>query len=777
MAEQSTTTDQALCYKNNNNDDALPQRRNTSPLEIPELLDKIFSYVDETTLGLSVISVCRHWFQVGRGRVVREAVYDTNMTDEELEGVIMKQLPVARRLYWFTHLMSGKEATRRLPQRAKVAEALEVKHRLWEKVLAGKEDKVDDDKYCTSDDNRKQEQEQEQEEVKGDRMRLLFPATSLQELILAGKFMGFDSQLVHLLPFLSHLTVLRMETDLDCGIRLNTVFRACPYLQEVALRPKSSLWNPDPFLESDDDIDPEAWSEFSVVGDGGGGGERLLVHLRVFVLECYYVRLRTLLDFLSAAPRLEDLQIVRLRASVADDEDLSDLEVHYEDEEETTEYLLVKAAEILETLCRHLEGTYNSALPQPQSLPLPLLLLPMLKNLHLSVETLNLEVKNPQRLLKLCPALQSSVSTDYLGLRDEFYKSLQQRIQIAPAPQNVITTLDLRAISGRGPSLFLGDELHYYLCESPHLLHLLAPWVQMRVNQMDVWRRLVRTRVCETLTFKGIVKPRPGIWACSKLQTLHMSFSLFASNSWTTIIKREAEEDGDDDRTFRILYGYLSVVCPALVDLYLNLEPLQNHSSFFLASRHLALKMGFILLTRLEGLERLMFHGPSKGFRNETRTVPLVDVLKDIEIDWMVAGSSPEETGMFNSEERNVAWREFYDSQMWERLLQREREIDGPMRERHRQVMEDIYAEMVNAAAVAAAVSQRDKNKDQQWETRKEAVDIRYREPKKCAHSEEMMTKLENLGLLLDVKLMLDQVLRKRGVSDATLTVPDLLEE
>ncbi|KAG9072889.1 hypothetical protein KI688_000670 [Linnemannia hyalina] len=412
MAEQSTTPDQALCYKNNNNDDALPQRRNTSPLEIPELLDRIFSYVDEATLALSVISVCRHWFQVGRGRVVRKAVYNTDMTDEELEVVVMKQLPVARRLYWFTHLMSGKEATRRLPQRAKVAEALEVKHRLWEKVLAGKEDEVvDHDKNYTGDDNRKQEQEQEQEEVKGDRLRLLFfPATSLQELILAGKFMGFDSQLVHLLPFLSHLTVLRMETDLDCGIRLNTVFRACPYLQEVALRPKSSLWNPDPFLESDDDVDPEAWSEFSVVRDGGGSP---LVHLRVFELECYYVRLRTLLDFLSAAPRLEDLRIVRLRASVAGDEDLNDLEVHYVTEEETTEDLLVKAAEILETLCRHLEGTYNSALPQPQSLPLPLLLLlPVLKNLHLSVETLNLEVTNPQRLFRLCPALQSSVSTD-----------------------------------------------------------------------------------------------------------------------------------------------------------------------------------------------------------------------------------------------------------------------------------------------------------------------------------------------------------------------------
>lgn len=217
MTELSTTPDQALCYNNNNNS-AQHQRHNTSPLEIPELLDKIFSYMDKVTLALSVIPVCRYWFQVGWSRVVREAVYDTDMTDQELEVVVMKQLPVARRLYWFTHLMSGKEATRRLPQRAKVTEALEVKHRLWEEVFVGKGGKADGDKNYNNDDIRNQEQGQGQEKENDDRLRLSLPETSLQELILVGKFMGFDSQLVHLLPFLSHLTVLRMETDLDCGI-------------------------------------------------------------------------------------------------------------------------------------------------------------------------------------------------------------------------------------------------------------------------------------------------------------------------------------------------------------------------------------------------------------------------------------------------------------------------------------------------------------------------------------------------------------------------------
>lgn len=247
-----------------------------------------------------------------------------------------------------------------------------------------------------------------------------------------------------------------------------------------------------------------------------------------------------------------------------------------------------------------------------------------------------------------------------------------------------------------------------------------------------------------------------------------MSFSLFASKiSRATRIfnlenlelgsEREANEDkdDDDDRKLRILYGYLSTVCPALVDLYLNLECLQGRRSSFLASRHLELRVGFILLTRLEGLERLAFHNPQAGFWNKTRTTLGVNVPKDMEIDWMVAESSAEETEKVNSE-RSEAWREFYASQMWEGLLQREQETDGPMREMHRQAVEYMYA-------VSTTASQGDKNKDQQWETRKEEADIRYREPKKCADYEEMMAKLENLGLLLDVKLVLDQVLRRRS--------------
>ncbi|KAG0291603.1 hypothetical protein BGZ96_005033 [Linnemannia gamsii] len=734
MADPSIISDVAFDdYNNHYNNYAAPhQRRNLSPLEIPELLDKIFSYIDEATLAYSVVLVSRQWFHLNRSCIVREAVVDRGMTDEELDVVVRTQLPVARRLYWYTHHMYGKESARRLPQLARVVKALEVKHRRWEEILAVRGGCRGSDYY----DDRKPEE-------RDDIRRWSLPEAPLQELIVAGKTMGFDSQLLHLLPSLSYLTVLRIETDFGCDLRLKTIFRSCPVLQEVALRPKVDPWHPDPFLDSDD---LRVKSEFSTEG-----GQPLL-HLRVFILEYHYVWLSTLLDFLSATPRLTDLQLVRLRVREEDFEYSGLVTGSFDEEEVMDEGMFALAYEVLETLCRHLEGrSKNKDFAQPLPQQEPQLLLPLLKNLHLSVETVNLETKNPQRLLKLCPSLQSSTSTDCLRFPGRTYNSLQQRLQMAP--QNLITTLDLRTVSRKEP--FYGDELHYYMCESPHLLHLLAPRIQMRVNQMDVYRRMRGTRLNAASKDVGLVKPRPGIWACRKLRTLDMAFSLFPTNARAMAVKPLSDRDEGDGngRQYRILYGYLSIVCPSLLDLNLNLELMQDNC-FSSISKHLDLRMGLVLLSRLRGLERLSFQGPREGLLTgsgsgmTTREGVLgVHLPVDLEIDWMVAGPS-EEKEAFCSVERQEAWREFWESQEWERLIQKEKETDGLLQEGHRVAIKGSFDTIAIAAAVASH--------------KEEEANIKHQIPKQCTDYEEMMKKLENLGLLLDIKLLLDEIMKKR---------------
>lgn len=50
--------------------------RRISPVEIPELLEIIFSYIDNYTLRMCVVRVCRQWFLMNRQRVVREVIWD-----------------------------------------------------------------------------------------------------------------------------------------------------------------------------------------------------------------------------------------------------------------------------------------------------------------------------------------------------------------------------------------------------------------------------------------------------------------------------------------------------------------------------------------------------------------------------------------------------------------------------------------------------------------------------------------------------------------------------
>ncbi|KAF9129811.1 hypothetical protein BGW39_003811 [Mortierella sp. 14UC] len=698
MAELSTISFPDSNDHSDNNNAACQQPYKPSPLDIPELLDKIFTFMSEFTLAFSVPFVCRQWFLLSQRRIVREVVVDTDMTDEELEGALGR-LRVARRLYWFTHFMSGDEATRRLPQRERVARAIEDKHRRWEELRAvGRRGATVDDGDCHDDDDRKQDERQV--------LRWSIREAQLQELIVAGKFMSFDSQLVYVLPFMSQLTVFRVETDYNCEVRLNTVFRACPFLQEVVIRPRKSAWNADPFLDSEDD---------NYGGGGNGTGIAIekrrskftageengpLVHLRTFIIHCFCIDPSTLQDFLSAAPYLTDLQLIRLRASNRNDSPtLLNQSMWYEND---------NTVEAAHKILHNLSEFFEQLTP-----PLPL------RNFHLSVEAFSLETANPHLLLRLCPGLASSISTDYLGFSDRSYKQLQQRLQlqVTAGMRNLITVLDLRAALSR--TALYGDQLHYYLCESPHLLHLYAPEILMRVNHMDVYRRLWTTRVNEASPIPGLVRPQPSIWACRKLRTLHMSYTYFSGNSsWIDCVRRPLDEPSDA-RKCRLFFGYLSVVCPALVDLWLDMIPLVGED-FMLAARHLELRMGFVLLTRLRVLERLTFKVLKPRWRGGWR--PVMRLPDYAEIEWMRAGDDDgDDEGVAVDPERIKARR---------KELMKEQKWDGHSSDNHQE------------------------------------VSIKFLTPPKCCDYDDIFAELKNQGLLLDVKLLIEEMEASQGDSD-----------
>ncbi|KAF9428210.1 hypothetical protein BGZ76_002021, partial [Entomortierella beljakovae] len=136
--------------------------------------------------------------------------------------------------------------------------------------------------------------------------------------------------------------------------------------------------------------------------------------------------------------------------------------------------------------------------------------------------------------------------------------------------RNLITTLE---ISGERR---LGNEaLHYYLCEAPHLLRLTAPYISFSIAWFDLEGILYPKRL-------DIEHFNRRIWACRSLQSLHLKFDY----SW--------ECNNPLDTMSRLLFGYISKVCPRLQDFAVDCSILSlGHNG------------GLCLLARLHDLKKL----------------------------------------------------------------------------------------------------------------------------------------------------------------------------
>lgn len=154
-----------------------------------------------------------------------------------------------------------------------------------------------------------------------------------------------------------------------------------------------------------------------------------------------------------------------------------------------------------------------------------------------------------------------------------------------------ITTLELLGHSG---------HVHDLLCRLPHLLSVKATASEISYLRLDVFTTFHR--------MNPTLQPSPSpaspydpirgdsiqVWACRGLQTCHLCFS----------------NDVDNQRSSRVIYGYLSRVCPRLRDLMIcfpsvHLESARATGPNEKATLFLNLKSGFCLLTRLTELERL----------------------------------------------------------------------------------------------------------------------------------------------------------------------------
>ncbi|KAG0201994.1 hypothetical protein BGX33_009982 [Mortierella sp. NVP41] len=93
---------------------AAPKGPTPKTLLLPEILDRIFPFIDDDALHRSIILVCRQWLSMNQHRLIREiALIDDNNRNK----AIIARLPRATHLVW--HSMDGRlkeKETRKLIQ-------------------------------------------------------------------------------------------------------------------------------------------------------------------------------------------------------------------------------------------------------------------------------------------------------------------------------------------------------------------------------------------------------------------------------------------------------------------------------------------------------------------------------------------------------------------------------------------------------------------------------------------------------------------------------------
>ncbi|KAF9430588.1 hypothetical protein BGZ94_005922 [Podila epigama] len=208
---------------------------------------------------------------------------------------------------------------------------------------------------------------------------------------------------------------------------------------------------------------------------------------------------------------------------------------------------------------------------------------PSLRKLHYSTRGAGLTDSELESMVTHLPKV-----TQWGFVQRQGYPELSRILQPLT---NVITSFVLcetelstsTVMTGKVP---LKAYLHEFLCNSPHLLHLKVVHFHLRIEDllsflpqgpqydsledaMAVWRA------------QNCTGAPPKIWACRGLQTLTIRFLTYIDVN-----------DPVSPFLTRVLFGYLSRVCPALTSLNL-----------IVPKQPLNLKSGLCLLTRLERLE------------------------------------------------------------------------------------------------------------------------------------------------------------------------------
>ncbi|KAG0294126.1 hypothetical protein BGZ96_001748 [Linnemannia gamsii] len=271
------------------------------------------------------------------------------------------------------------------------------------------------------------------------------------------------------------------------------------------------------------------------------------------------------------------------------------------------------------------------------------------------------------RMITICPEVTEWSMRPY-----DIHPAILQELEALP---NVITTLELpRPFSHHQESCVSNASvlnnlaiLHRFLCTSPHLVHLKNIHLNaflfegMDIHQrssfgdLDHWSRHRSINIAVTDTAAIF----PGIWACRGLRSLHINLHGHEQYGLRSPVHS------------RIIFGYISVVCPLLEDLQLTVssecrrrKPKNGTSATYFTCFCMRLEGGFCLLSRLKYLTTFRLDGYSIS-RNSG--------CWPVDLNWIVAeGRTPQ-----NRERRRNVIAQWDDKLQIEERLENERLLLG----------------------------------------------------------------------------------------------------
>ncbi|KAF9332334.1 hypothetical protein BG006_004794 [Podila minutissima] len=180
------------------------------------------------------------------------------------------------------------------------------------------------------------------------------------------------------------------------------------------------------------------------------------------------------------------------------------------------------------------------------------------------------------RLRAACPGLHVMPRLTYRDIEDLFPDLTSWSCSKADANRQMFAFLKntyyhLTTLEINSEYQLVAIPLHEYLGEASNLVHLRAPEVFINIEDLQVHLTAQQTT-------------RGALWACSRLETLHIS-----------IQDRFDKKNSTRQHSFsRALFTYLATVCPKLVDVYVSYSTLTFE-----------MESGFCQLSKLKNLRSL----------------------------------------------------------------------------------------------------------------------------------------------------------------------------